>query len=160
MSPLLPNYAWAQRKDKIFLTIDIQDATGEKVYAQEDGKVYFKGTDGKEKNTYELDITLLKELDVENSKWSVMPRGVRFSLAKKESGPHWERLLKEGGKHHNQKIDWAHYVDEDEEDEAGAPEFGMDEGFDMSKMNFNEGDSDDDSDDDLPDLEEDEDEKK
>lgn len=40
-----------------------------------------------------------------------------LSIVKKVSGPHWPRLTKESGKLNYVMIDWAHYVDEDEEDE-------------------------------------------
>ena len=36
---------------------------------------------------------------------------------KKEKGPYWPRLTKETGKLNYLAVDWAFYIDEDDEDE-------------------------------------------
>jgi len=79
-----------------------------------------------------------------------------MNLVRKESGPYWERLLKEGGKHWFLKADWDRWVDEDEQEEAGE---GND--FNMGDLDMSGGqggfddDEEDDDDEDMPELEED-----
>ena len=41
-----------------------------------------------------------------------------FIIKKKEDGPYWPRLLKDGKKVHWLKADWNKWKDEDEEDES------------------------------------------
>ena len=48
---------------------------------------------------------------------------IEFALEKKESGPYWKRLVKEGTKQHWLKVDFNKWKDEDEsDDEAGGGE--------------------------------------
>lgn len=86
------------------------DVKKEKV-TMEAGKVSFEGTS--ENKNYKLDLELFKEIDPEvrspfhfapilpctnqKSKYVVQPRSVQFLIEKKESGPYWDRLLKQGG---------------------------------------------------------------
>ncbi len=44
-------------------------------------------------------------------------RVIEFALEKKESGPFWERLLKEKNKFHWLKTDFNKWKDEDESDD-------------------------------------------
>ena len=62
-------------------------------------------------------MNLYAEVNKEESKFSLETRNVFLSIVKKEAGAHWPRLTKESGKLNYVMIDWAHYVDEDEEDE-------------------------------------------
>ena len=48
---------------------------------------------------------------------------IEFALEKKELGPYWKRLVKEGTKQHWLKVDFNKWKDEDEsDDEAGGGE--------------------------------------
>eukprot|EP01115_Flamella_aegyptia_P004289 TRINITY_DN1866_c0_g1_i1.p1 TRINITY_DN1866_c0_g1~~TRINITY_DN1866_c0_g1_i1.p1 ORF type:complete len:130 (+),score=74.24 TRINITY_DN1866_c0_g1_i1:287-676(+) len=101
---------------------------------------------------YVAEINFFKEVDPAKSKYAVKPRSIEFVLAKKESGPYWDHLLKEKGKPRWLKVDWDKWKDEDDVDEETG-------GFDMAGMNdfnFDMGaEEDDDSDDeDIPGLEE------
>ena len=53
------------------------------------------------------------------AKWKLQPRYVEFALPKKHAGT-WDRLTKEHTKHHNIKIDWGLWVDEDDEEDTAA----------------------------------------
>lgn len=53
---------WAQRKDKLYITVDVPDVKKEKV-TMEAGKVSFEGTS--ENKNYKLDLELFKEIDPE-----------------------------------------------------------------------------------------------
>ena len=74
------------------------------------------GGGGLDRQVYELDLELYGEIDSDNSKISVGARHIVLQVAKKESGPHWPRLLAAAGKPPAHiKVDWAKYKDEDEE---------------------------------------------
>jgi prostaglandin-E synthase len=60
----------------------------------------------------------------QKSKFSIGQRSVEFSLRKKESGPFWDRLLKEKTKLHWIKTDFNRWKDEDEMEEDEKDEDG------------------------------------
>jgi len=122
---LVPTVLWAQRKDTLYITVDVPDVTHEKINIGEN-VVHFQGKSGTKE--YAVDLELLHEIDASKSKFVVGKRNVEFLLHKKETGAFWERLLKTAGKHWYVKADWNKWKDEDEADEE----------FDTS--NFNMGD--------------------
>jgi len=135
-STLTPNVIWAQRKDKLYITVELADTKNSKITLEPAGKLHFEGeSSGKH---YKVDLELLKEIDVEKSKYTVQPRNVQFLIEKKEQGPFWERLLKNPGKLWFLKADWNRWKDEDEGDDDfdtsnfdGIPGMG-----DMGDMGF------------------------
>jgi len=162
-TPLLAPVVWAQRKDQIFLSIDVQDVKDEKIKL-EPTKLTFSGNSGAKK--YTSDLEFLKEIDPALSKYAVRPRRIEFVLQKKEPGPYWESLLKTKGKFNWLKVDWNKWKDEDEADDEGFDMSGMSgmggmggggmDGFGGGGMNFdnmNFGEGEDSDDDELPDLE-------
>eukprot|EP00250_Pteridium_aquilinum_P000968 c11149_g1_i1 orf=100-582(+) len=107
-----PELKWAQRSDKVFITIDLPDAKDPTVKIEPEGKFFFSATG------YELDLNLFDKINVEESKISTGLRNVYCALIKSEKG-WWKRLLKGEGKPPPYlKVDWDKWVDEDEEDEA------------------------------------------
>ncbi|PNH01368.1 Protein wos2 [Tetrabaena socialis] len=125
MAPLLPTVLWAQRSDKLYLTIDVQDVK-EQTCDLQDGKLVFTGKAGGEAKDYALDLEFYAEVDAssEDSKVSVTARNVFIIIRKKDLG-HWPRLCKESGKHLSHiKCDWSKWVDEDEEDEKPEADYG------------------------------------
>ena len=119
MSVLTPTCLWAERSDKLFLTIEVADATSPvaKIGAT---SLSFSctGADGKR---YALELELAGEVEEEGSKVALTPRCIALVVPKKVDGPFWGRLLK-GKAPHYVKVDWSKYVDEDEEeaDSKGA----------------------------------------
>jgi len=112
---LTPQVRWAQRKDRLYVKIDVNDAKAPKINLDPSGKLSFETTiEGKH---YQVDLEFFKEINVEDSKWNIQPRYVNFLIKKKETGPYWDRLLKEEGKKSFLKVDWNDWKDEDEEDE-------------------------------------------
>lgn len=105
----VPTVLWAQRKDKLYLTIDVQDVKGEKLKLDNVdgcGKLIFSGKAGKEEAEYSLELNLKHEINVSESKVSVTARNIFIIAAKIEDG-HWERLTKESGKQLTHiKCDW------------------------------------------------------
>lgn len=107
-----PEVKWAQRSDKVFLTVELPDAKEPKTKIEPEGKFCFLAMG------YELDMDLFDKINVEESKISTGLRNVICVLKKNEKG-WWKRLLKAEGKPPPYlKVDWDKWVDEDEEDEA------------------------------------------
>ncbi|KAL0219208.1 hypothetical protein P9112_004861 [Eukaryota sp. TZLM1-RC] len=123
-----PHTSWAQRKDKVLLSVDCAEPTNVKVDVQPT-RLTFSGRSQIYSKDYNFDIELFDEIDPETSKYHVSGREVRFILMKKDTeAEFWPRLTKEKIKQHWLGIDWNHYVDEDEEkpEDTGA--------FDMSQF--------------------------
>jgi hypothetical protein len=110
---------WAERKDKLFVTIEVQDVQEPKVKVEDSGHLTFSGSsDGK---VYSLDLQLHGAVSGTDAKVAVLPRHVIIVLPKAQAGPHWGKLLAGAGKApHFVKVDWSKYKDEDEEDQEGA----------------------------------------
>ncbi|KAL4550995.1 hypothetical protein Ndes2526B_g09083 [Nannochloris sp. 'desiccata'] len=136
---------WAQRKDKLFLTIDVQNCKDPKIAIENDdsaksGKVTFRGTaqshaTGPEEHQYVLDLELNGEINPDDVKQITTDRTITLLIAKKEEGPHWPRLLKQTGKTPQYvKADWDKWMDEDDEEEQGDDEAGGMGGLDPAMM--------------------------
>lgn len=156
---LLPTVVWAQRKDKLYLTIDLQDVEQQtfKLDNTEDGahgKLSFQGKAGPERHEYSLELEFNKSINVSESKVSITPRHIFIVIAKNEPG-HWPRLTKEPSKHLTHiKCDWDKWVDEDEEDESSQIDmsnYGNFSSFDDAE-GFGPGEEDDSDNEELPDL--------
>eukprot|EP01027_Heterolobosea_sp_BB2_P007524 GEZU01011189.1.p2 GENE.GEZU01011189.1~~GEZU01011189.1.p2 ORF type:complete len:191 (-),score=103.62 GEZU01011189.1:33-605(-) len=135
--PIQPPVLWAQRRDKVFLTVDVADAKNDKINL-DDKKLTVSFTGGPDQKEFLLELEFFEDIDPASSKYVVTPRNIAFQLAKKETKEeHWPRLLKDKAKHPNISIDWNRWKDEDEDegDEeedsqfAGMP--GMGGGMDM-----------------------------
>jgi len=162
MTTLPPAVKWAERDDRLYITVEAPGAKAEEVnvVVEDSGKFEFKY------KQYAVSCELLKEIVKADSKWAFTGRGVVFDIVKKEKG-YWNKLFKvPAGKPSWLGVDWARWKDEDDDDEDEAdPTAGMG-GMDFSSlmggangMNFGDmGDmgaemGDDEDDDDMPDLE-------
>eukprot|EP00927_Polykrikos_kofoidii_P080540 TRINITY_DN77425_c0_g1_i1.p1 TRINITY_DN77425_c0_g1~~TRINITY_DN77425_c0_g1_i1.p1 ORF type:complete len:181 (+),score=50.33 TRINITY_DN77425_c0_g1_i1:160-702(+) len=123
---LKPTVLWAQRKDSVYLIVDVKDAADVSVNLDE-ARLEFKGRDG-DGGLYAFEIEFFAKVDRQASRWSTK-RCPEFFL-KKEAPDTWPRVQKQG-KLPWVKVDWGKWADSDEEDEKG--------GFDtteMEEMNF------------------------
>lgn len=154
----LPSVIWAQRHDKLYVTINVEDCKNAVINFEND-KLSFSGSGGPDKLNYEVTLNLYGEIDPSQSNYAVLSRHIPMIIRKKDTGNYWPRLLKESRKLHWLKTDFDKWRDEDDSDVDES----KDEAFEdmMKKMgNFNassaaedlqnEEDSDDE---DLPDLE-------
>jgi len=125
-----PALKWAQRKDKVMITIDVPDIKKHDINLTPEGKLTVTAeTDNK---SYALDLDLNQEIDKEASAWNVKGRNILLNIVKKDAeGEYWPRLTKEKTRNSKIQTDWSKWVDEDEEDEEGQK--GMD-GYDPSQM--------------------------
>ncbi|KAK3108237.1 hypothetical protein FSP39_003844 [Pinctada imbricata] len=110
-----PPVVWAQRKDKLLLTIELDDVKDQKITLTEN-KLTFRGVGGAEKHTYEAEIEFYQDVDQNESKYVVLPRNIPFVIKKKEEGEFWPRLIKEKVKIHWIKTDFDKWKDEDDSD--------------------------------------------
>jgi len=145
-----PSVMWAQRKDAVYLTVDIKDAQDLKVQLDET-TLEFACRGGDDGKAYEFILDLHKPINRETSKWSTK-RFPQFYLRKAEIET-WPKLQK-AGKLPWVKVDWSKWADSDDEDEKGAFDVGDMEGLDFSGVSQEEVDGDDDHDSILADLDE------
>mmetsp|Transcript_67453 Transcript_67453/g.161831 ORF Transcript_67453/g.161831 Transcript_67453/m.161831 type:complete len:168 (-) Transcript_67453:199-702(-) len=148
--PLKPSVLWAQRKDSVFVTIDIKDARDLTVDLREVG-LKFAASGADDGARYEFDLDFFAEIVCEASKWK-NKRCPEFYLRKKAEET-WPRLQK-AGKLSWVKVDWKRWADSDEEDEKGGFDVDDMEGLDFSNVPADDDLESDDGDEILADLDE------
>lgn len=111
-----PPLVWAPRADRIYVSVEIPDATNVKVALQDEGRLKLSATSGDQIN-FELDLELFAEISTEKSKWKVTGRAIDLNIERKESGEFWPRLTKSNLKNRNIGMDWSRWIDEDDEDD-------------------------------------------
>ncbi|XP_042507620.1 co-chaperone protein p23-1-like [Macadamia integrifolia] len=142
-----PTVKWAQRSDKIYLTVELPDAKDVKLKLEPEGRFIFSAT--KDGVPYEVDIELYDKINVEESKVSIGVRNIVYVIKKSEK-KWWGKLVKQEGKPPVfVKVDWDKWVDEDEENEKAGMDFD-----DMDFSNLDMGGDDYDDMDELKDEEE------
>lgn len=133
----VPEVKWAQRQDKVFITVQLPDAKNAKVNLEPEGVFSFSASAGAENHLYELKLELFDKVNVEESKINVGVRSIFCILEKAEKG-WWKKLLRGDGKTpHYVKVDWDKWVDEDEDNGAGDLDLG---GMDFSNFGGMGGD--------------------
>lgn len=111
-----PSVVWAQRKDRLFLTVDVAGITQEKhTLIESPGKITFSGVIPT--GSTSIDLNLFGDILNEGSEFKVTGRNILFNIKKKEAA-FWPRLTASKDKLSYVSIDWDKWVDEDEEDEA------------------------------------------
>ena len=134
-----PMIKWAQRKDRLFITISVVHSKKPIVDLTDGKRIKYQGTDGTV--NFAFDIELYDEISKEESKYTLESRNIFLNLKKKTSGPYWPRLLKDEKKYHWIEVDWMYFTEEDEEDEAtnpNKPGQGFDDMPDMGEMDEDE----------------------
>ncbi|KAL8616589.1 hypothetical protein ACOMHN_036621 [Nucella lapillus] len=157
-----PPLLWAQRKDKVWVTVSLENCKNPTFDLK--GKTFhFKGKGGTQNSDHEVTLNLFGEIDPEKSLCQKSDRQAFFTLYKKDPNPsYWPRLTEEQKKFHFLKTDFNKWKDEDDESEEEEKEdFNLDEMMSsMGGLNnadlaggAPEGEEEEDSDDeDLPDL--------
>ncbi len=125
----IPTIKWAQRKDRLFIKIDVVEVQNPKIEIVNGTTLTFQGSDKTIKYALDLELYGEVEVDPEEFKYASKARNIFLNIKKKESGPYWPRLTKENRKFNYIQIDWTYYIDEDEEDENDnkMPSFGGNE---------------------------------
>lgn len=65
-----PTVKWAQRSDKLFITVELPDAENVKVKLEPEGKFFFSATAGADHVPYEVDLDLFDKINVDVSEFS------------------------------------------------------------------------------------------
>ncbi|XP_039020283.1 uncharacterized protein OsI_027940-like isoform X2 [Hibiscus syriacus] len=126
-----PEVKWAQRADKVFITVQLSDSKDANVNLEPEGVFSFSGTAGTGNTHYELKLNLYDKVIVEESKINVGVRSI-FCILEKAEKVWWKKLLRGDGKApHYVKVDWDKWVDEDEDKGAGDLDLG---GMDFSNF--------------------------
>jgi hypothetical protein len=114
-----PIIKWAQRKDCLYITIDVVHTEKPTIEIIDGKKLKYIGTSASKK--YAFEIELHDEVVKEESKYTLDSRNIFLNIKKKTSGPHWPSLTTV--KYKWIQVDWAYFVEEDEEEEATQPNF-------------------------------------
>ena len=124
----VPNVKYAQRKDSIYLTIELPDVTDETIEVKPVALCVTGTSGGLE---YALDVQLFKPVNTQKSIFKVFPRSIHILLKKAEEET-WPRILKERAfekKHF--KSDWDRWKDEDDVDAGEFDTSALGAGSDM-----------------------------
>ena len=131
----IPEFMWCQRSDRVYVTIKVSDCKNARVNVTADNVLEFAGSGSGMCGVrdYELHIQLFGAVVPGDCGWFATGPGVRVRLQKEKVGPYWDKLLAGSQKMVHCKVDWASWLDEDEETEVSrAPN-----GFDVESMCFN-----------------------
>ena len=82
-----PTVLWAQRRDRVFLTIDLANAESPKVNLKDEGTLSFSATAGPsedEKHKYAVELEFMHPVNAKDSKISVGPRSIVVMVMKTE----------------------------------------------------------------------------
>ncbi|GMQ00068.1 hypothetical protein CsSME_00047297 [Camellia sinensis var. sinensis] len=107
-----PEVKWAQRLDKVYITVLLPDAKNAKVKLEPDGSFIFSASAGAENHLYELKLDLFEKVNVEESKINVGMRSI-FCVLEKAEMKWWKKLSRGDEKvPHYVKVDWDKWVDD------------------------------------------------
>ncbi|XVE73309.1 hypothetical protein DITRI_Ditri11bG0107300 [Diplodiscus trichospermus] len=110
-----PEVKWAERADKVYLTVLLPDSKNAKVNLEPEGVFNFSATAGADNKLYELKLDLHDKVNVEESKINIGVRSI-FCILEKAEKVWWKKLLRGDAKTpHYIKVDWDKWVDEDED---------------------------------------------
>ncbi|KAJ0520438.1 putative CS domain, HSP20-like chaperone [Helianthus annuus] len=124
-----PEVKWAQREDKVFITVVLADTKDAKVNLAPEGVFTFSAKAGE--HEYDLKLELFDKVNVEESKINIGERSI-FCILEKAEPKWWNKLLSGDGRApHYVKVDWDKWADED--DDAGPADLDMG-GMDFSKF--------------------------
>ena len=90
-----PNLKWAQRRDKVYVTIDILDIEKTDIDLNDEGKLTFRAESHSQKFGFEME--LFKGVIKAESGWNLKGRNVTFRLVKRldDREEYWPRLTKD-----------------------------------------------------------------
>ncbi|KAJ4770461.1 HSP20-like chaperones superfamily protein [Rhynchospora pubera] len=114
-----PEVLWAQRSDKIYLTISIPDAKDVNVKADPTGLFSFSAT-GPISEAFSFSLELFDSIKPEVGKLKTGLRTITCSIYKEKTG-WWSHLLKSKEKLAPYiKVDWNKWCDEDDESDLSS----------------------------------------
>ncbi|CAL2270209.1 unnamed protein product [Prunus armeniaca] len=110
-----PEVLWAQRSDKVYLTVALPDAKDINIKCEPEGSFSFSAI-GVQGEPFHFTLDLYGPITPDGCKTKVGLRNILCSIQKDQKG-WWKRLLKTEEKPAPYiKVDWNKWCDEDEED--------------------------------------------
>ncbi|XP_057805183.1 co-chaperone protein p23-2 isoform X1 [Salvia miltiorrhiza] len=110
-----PEVLWAQRSDKVYLTVSLPDARDISVKCEADGLFTFSAV-GVNGDTLSFTLQLYGNIAPQGCKTKTGLRNILCSILKEQKG-WWKRLLKSEEKPAPYiKVDWNKWCDEDDEE--------------------------------------------
>jgi prostaglandin-E synthase len=122
---LTPRVLWAQRRDCVYVSIEVYDVEAEPTVDITDTQLTYRCTT-KDGRTFGVQLEFYAEIKPTESKCSQSGRSPSFILIKQDGEQWWPRLLKAPQKVHYVHTDFSKWVDEeDTSDKArGFEDFG------------------------------------
>jgi len=164
-----PNMTWAQRNDKLYITVAVQDAKDDGLAMDwEDAKRLKFVVTNKNNDTWAVDLELFGEITQEGSKKSITGRQIEMVLMKVNEDAYWPQLTATKQKLSTLKTNFELWKDEDDSEDEGSAAGGKQDDMadlmsrmqgmggdmgDMGDMGMGEEDEEDSDDGDMPDLE-------
>ncbi|XP_030463628.1 co-chaperone protein p23-2 [Syzygium oleosum] len=109
-----PEVLWAQRSDRVYLTISLPDAKDVSVKCEQQGSFSFSAV-GVQGESFSFSLQLYGAIVAEGCKTKMGLRNIFCTIQKEQKG-WWKRLLKSEEKPAPYlKVDWNKWCDEDEE---------------------------------------------
>ncbi|CAI9727677.1 Hypothetical predicted protein [Octopus vulgaris] len=118
-----PNVSWAQRRDKLLITIHVADCVDPKIRIAEGNILKFEGEGGPQKQSFKTELKFYKEVKDE-FKQTIGGRELNLVIKKVEEN-WWPRLLLEEKKQHHLKTDFTRWKDEDDSDTDEPDDFNL-----------------------------------
>lgn len=111
-----PEVKWAQRLDKVYITVLLSDAKQVEVNLEPDGRFTFSAIAGVENHLYGVKLSLYDKVNLEGGQINQGKRRILCVIMKTEK-KWWKKLLRGDEKMpHNVKVDWEKWVDEEDDD--------------------------------------------
>lgn len=112
-----PPIMWAQDKNKVYVTLKLQDVQNEDIQFLSNA-IKFRGSTLNPHADYDYTLELFQEIAEEDkeTKYTKLGRYLQINLRKRNTKIWWPRLAKTTQKLHNVKIDWEKWIDDDEAD--------------------------------------------
>lgn len=116
-----PRVLWAQRRDRVFVTVEVADAKADSVKVELTGDSLALSAKSGSGEEYAVKVDFFGPIDAGASQQNLSGRYPTFVLIKADNEPTWwPRLIKSTGKPHYIHTDFAKWVDEDDlDDDAG-----------------------------------------
>ena len=118
-----PDILWADRKDTILVTIDVQGLKQPTIDLTAT-TLTFRGSarDRIDDKVYQFkaSIDFFAPIVRDESRWAVTGRGVLFHLKKKDVKKAWSGLYPDRRKRGNVKVDWKYFYDSDDDKPVSA----------------------------------------
>ncbi|KAK1271445.1 hypothetical protein QJS04_geneDACA012985 [Acorus gramineus] len=125
-----PEVLWAQRSDKIYLTVCLPDAKDVTVKSETQGLFNFSAT-GAHGKSFDFSLELYDNITPEGCKVNIGLRNILCSVQKEKKG-WWKRLLKSDEKPAPYiKVDWNKWCDEDEEESVKSDSLASDDDYEV-----------------------------